>query len=126
MMEQWEEFKGGPNGSRKDRLYVSLNHKGQFLLSRSVLAALGSPAAVVLSFERRNAKIGIRAASPTLTNAFPVKRRNQAHSRMVLASPFCRNYGIRVAGTVAFNHVEIGRDGIIVLELDKTTRVSRT
>jgi len=125
MMEQWEEFTGGPPGPRDGRMHVSLNFKGQFLLNRQALDALGSPEAVVLYFEKRNSRIGIRAASPTLKNAFPVKPRSLAHSRLVQASTFCRNYGIKVAGTVAFTNVEFDREGMMVLDLDKTMRVSR-
>ena len=44
---------------------------------------------------------------------------------MVYASPFCRNYGIRVSGTVAFNGIEVDNDGLMILDLNKTSRVSR-
>jgi hypothetical protein len=44
---------------------------------------------------------------------------------MVHASPFCRNYGIRVSGTVSFVDIELNNDGLLILDLNKTTRVSR-
>ncbi len=125
MIDQWEEFKGGPTGKPGERMHVSLNSKGLILLNRKAFEALGEPRAVILSFERRNSKIGIRSASPALSNAFPVKPRPEAHSRIVHASPFCRNYGIRVSGTVAFAGVSIDSDGMLVLDLDKTMRVGR-
>lgn len=125
MMEQWEEFTGGPPEARGARMHVSLNHKGQFLLNKVVLEALGTPAAVVFLYERRNSRIGIRAANPTLKNAFPLKSRRKERSAMVFASTFCRNYGIKVTGTIGFTNIEFDREGMMVLDLDKTTRVSR-
>ncbi|MGH9947810.1 MAG: hypothetical protein ACRD6X_11470 [Pyrinomonadaceae bacterium] len=66
-----------------------------------------------------------RRSVPLDKGAFPLKRRPKAHSKMIHASPFCRNYGIRGSGTVAFNGIEIENDGLIILDLNKTTRVSR-
>ena len=125
MLEEWEEFQAGPTPPRAERLHVSLNGKGQILLNKNAVEALGTPEAVILMFEKRNSKIGIRPANAHLSNAFPLKPRPSAHSRMIHASPFCRNYGIRVTGTVAFNNIDIDREGMMTLDLAKTSRVSR-
>ena len=125
MLDEWEEFAGGPTPPRGERLHVSLNHKGQILLNKNAVEALGAPGHVILLIEKRNSKIGIRPASAGFTNAFPLRSRLPAHSRMIMASPFCRNYGIRVTGTVAFHNIDIDRDGMMTLDLAKTSRVSR-
>ena len=125
MLEDWEEFSGGPLSLIADRIYVSVNYKGQFLLSKGAVGALGSPDAVVLLFNRWMFKIGIRACSPYATNAFPLKPRPLAHSRMIHASTFCRNYGIKPPGTIAFHGIKFEKDDILTLDLTKTSRFSR-
>jgi hypothetical protein len=44
---------------------------------------------------------------------------------MIYASPFCRNYGIKVTGTVGFNGIRVDNEGMMTLDLAKTSRVSR-
>lgn len=125
MLEDWEEFSVGPLPSKADRIYVSVNYKGQFLLSKGAIRALGEPQAVTLLFNRYLFKIGIRACSPFAPNAYPLKPRPKAHSRMIHASTFCRNYGIKAPVTIAFHGIEMDKDGILTLDLTKTSRVSR-
>lgn len=125
MLDQWEQFEAGPNQPREDRLYVSLNAKGQILLSRKAVESLGSPAAVVLMFSKVSSKIGIRAARSLDKGAFPLIGRRSARSRTIYASPFCRNYGIRVGGTVSFIGIKLDNEGVLILDLSKTARVSR-
>jgi hypothetical protein len=125
MLDQWEQFEAGPNERSDEKLYVSINGKGQILLNKKAVDCLEAPATVVLFFSKPSQKIGIRAARSIDKGAFPLKTRPLSHSRMVHASPFCRNYGIRVNGTVSFVGIKLDNDGLLVLDLNKTTRVSR-
>ncbi len=125
MIDHWEEFAGGPGKKAGAGLHVSLNQKGQIFVNKKVLDAIGSPAAVVLSFDKVNSRIGVKAANPSAENAFPLKPRNDAASRMILASTFCRNYGIRVNGTVAFQGIKIDNNKFLMLDLKRTAKVSR-
>ncbi len=125
MIDQWEEFTGGPAQPAEKRLHVSLNAKGQFLLNKNVLDALGNPEAVRLFFSERTNRIGIRAAEAFTPHAFPVRPRALAHSRLIHASPFCRNHGLKVKCTVAFNRIEINDEAMLILDLAHTSRVSR-
>ena len=125
MLDQWEVFTAGPTKPKEDRLYLSLNHKGQILINRRALEAIGSPEAVELLFSKPTSKIGIRRVSPKMTSAFPLKDRPDSYAKMIHASPFCRSYNIKVKGTVAFNHVELDNDAMLILDLANTSRVSR-
>ncbi|MFT3742719.1 MAG: hypothetical protein QM785_00360 [Pyrinomonadaceae bacterium] len=125
MIDQWEEFTGGAAQPKEKRLHVSLNTKGQFLLNKNVLDALGNPEAVRLFFSETTKRIGIQAAEAITPHAFPVRPRVLAHSRMIHASPFCRNYGLKVKGTIAFNRIEINNEAMLILDLAHTSRVSR-
>lgn len=125
MLDKWEEFKAGPAQKPGKRLYVSLNHKGQFLLNHNVLKAMGEPAAMVLYFAKNSSKIGMRAASKIMPQAFPVLPRAAARSKMIQASSFCRHHGIKVKGTVSFTRLDIDNDGMLILNLENMYRVSR-
>ena len=125
MLDQWEQFEGGPNERPDEKLYVSINSKGQILLNKKAVESLDTPAAVILFFSKPSSKIGVRAARSIDRGAFPLKPRPKSHSRMIHASPFCRNYGIRVNGTVSFVGIEMNNDGLLILDLNKTIRVSR-
>ncbi|MEQ1603472.1 MAG: hypothetical protein ABL999_01235 [Pyrinomonadaceae bacterium] len=125
MLDQWEVFTAGPTKPREDRLYLSLNSKGQIFINRHAVEALGSPQAVELLFSKPTTRIGIRRVAPHETSAFPLKERPDGQAKMIHASPFCRNHGIRVTGTVAFNHVELNEDAMLILDLTDTSRVSR-
>ena len=125
MLDQWEQFEAGPNDRSEEKLYVSINRKGQILLNKKAVECLEAPPVLVLFFIKPSQKIGIRAARPIDKGAFPLKTRPRSHSRMIHASPFCRNYGIRVGGTVSFVGIKLDNDGLLILDLNKTTRVSR-
>ena len=125
MLDQWEVFTAGPTKPGEDRLYLSINQKGQIFINRRAVEALGSPEAVELLFSKPTTKIGIRRVSPKMTNAFPLKDRPDGNAKMIQASPFCRNHGIKVQGTVAFNQVELNEDAMLILDLTNTSRVSR-
>ncbi|MBK9214018.1 MAG: hypothetical protein IPM59_00215 [Chloracidobacterium sp.] len=125
MIDHWEEFEGGPGQKAGAGLHVSLNRKGQIFVNKNVLDAIGGPEAVVLLFDKVNSRIGIRPVRAAAPNAFPLKPRNAAASRMIQASTFCRNYGIRVEGTVAFQGIKIDNQGLLMLDLRRTSRVSR-
>ena len=126
MLDQWEVFTAGPTKPKEDRLYLSLNQKGQIFINRNAVEALGSPETVELLFSRPTTRIGIRRVSPKESSAFPLKDRPDGQAKMIFASPFCRNHNIRVKGTVAFNHVELDDDAMIILDLADTSRVSRS
>jgi len=95
------------------------------LLNRVAFEALKQPQAVKLMFDRNNQIIGLKAAEPSLPNSFAVKPKDKWHNRIVSASPFCKHYGISIERTMLFNEVEIDNDGVMTLELRKTTAIGR-
>lgn len=125
MIERWAEFQGSPNRVEKDELRVTLNARGTLLMNGKTYEAMNMPAAVQLLFDENNSIIGLRAADPRLHNAFPVKQKDKQTNRLVHASPFCKHHGIRVLRTVLFNNVDMTNDGILKLELTKTTSIGR-
>ena len=125
MIEEWEEFEGGPKLPVEERLHVTLNFKGVIFFNRVAYEALGKPESAVLLFEKRNSKIGIRPANAVSRKTFPLMQQRRLHSRIIRAASYCQNYGIRVQGTVAFHDIDIDSDGMMKLDLGKTWRVRR-
>ena len=125
MIERWTEFQGGPNRVDRDGLRVTLNSRGTLLLNGRTYEAMNTPSAVQLLFDENNSIIGLRAADPRLHNAFPVKQKDNQTNRLVHASPFCKHWGIKVKRTVLFNNVDMTNEGVLKLELNKTTSIGR-
>lgn len=122
MAEYWERFRGGATKPRRDRVHVTLSDKGVLLMNRKVFDMLGSPKAAVLLFNRSDCRIGISPAHPQLADAFPVKEKTNYW--IINAAPFCRHFGISMDKTEAFVEPDLGKDGILRLNLSNTVSVS--
>ena len=55
-------------------------------------AALDTPGAVALLFDENNGVIGLKPIDPRRQNAFPVKKKDKHHNRIIHASPFCKHF----------------------------------
>jgi hypothetical protein len=125
MIKHFTEFQGQPNRSDRDQPRVTLNARGVFLLNKKAYDAMEQPGAVTLLFDENNKVIGLRPADPRLKNAFSVKQKDKWNNRTINASPFCKHFGIRVQRTVLFNEVDLTDDGVLLLELTKTTSIGQ-
>jgi hypothetical protein len=125
MIKHWNEFQGSPNRVDKDNPRVTLNHRGVILLNRKAFEAMETPAAVTLLFDENNNIIGLKPADIRRQNAFPITQKDKWHNRTVRASPFLKHHNIRIDRTVLFNEVDIDNDGVLKLELTKTTAIGR-
>jgi len=125
MTRNWTVFKGRSNISEKSEIYASINERNVVLINSAAFRALKAPEAVELCFDRANGVIGLRGVSKDAENAFPVKPKLKSHY-VISISPFCKHFNIRVAGTMKFPEAELDENGLLILELTKTLRVSRT
>ena len=125
MIKHWTEFEGSPNRVDKDQPRVTLNSRGVILLNRQAFEAMDTPPAVTLLFDENNNIIGLKPADIRRQNAFPIKQKDKWHNRTVHASPFCKHFNIRVERTVLFNEVDVDNEGVLKLELQKTTAIGR-
>ena len=123
MVEQWEEFKIGPKDLETD-LHVTLSRKGEILVGARACERFGNPEAVVFLFDKLNSKIGLLPAHKRVENAYPLTVKNVKYKhRVIHASRFCRNYGIKTDRRIAFTDVSINEEGIMVLDLKTTTAI---
>ena len=122
----WEKFLGGPIKLPKDRLHASISRHSVIAINARVFQMIGKPEAVALYFNRREQKIGVKAASPRFHEAFPIKKYGGTDTtRYVNAASFCSHYGISITETHKFNRPEMAADGMLVLNLNDTTVVKR-
>ena len=127
MKGRLEKFMGGPTQSMHDRIHVTINAQNVIGINNNCYKRLGKPPAVYLWFSREDDLIAIEPVHSHRTPAaFPVKPKSTAGWR-VNASPFCKNYNIRVDATERFTSPEF-RDGKLWLKLAETvtTRVFRS
>lgn len=125
MISHWEEFQSGPTLPLDKRMNVTLSPKNIFYLNGNICDKLGNPEAVRLLFDKVNSLIGIDPAPASLPNAFPLKSKLGTKSRQIIATTFCKHYGIKVDNTTAFINTEIDENGVLRLDLKATTIVRR-
>ncbi|MBK8465181.1 MAG: hypothetical protein IPL32_05065 [Chloracidobacterium sp.] len=94
-------------------------------MNKVAYEGLGSPAAVKLMYEENRRVIGLKPGDPQHTNSFPVKQKGKHNLRTVHMSPFCRNFGFDIRRTVLFHAIEIDREGMMRLELNKTVIIGK-
>ena len=126
MARRWQEYQFVWGGNNDDRIYVTLNARGNIYLSRRALEELNSPEAVVLLFDPADKTIGIRRAAAERRNAHRLKVKDaRGRGKLVYAAEFLRHYGVNVGGTLLFEKPELDDDGILVLELSKTRVIKK-
>jgi hypothetical protein len=120
------EYTGRPNRTSAELPRVTLNDRGQISLNRYAFRELGEPSAVKLYFDGNNRVIGLRPADVRHSNSFPIRPKNQHRTRRILASPFCRHFGILVTGSILFTDVEVDtRTKLMRLDLRTAVKVTR-
>jgi len=119
MEQQWEEFTQKAN-YRAEKLRISLNSRGQFMLNQKAVDSLGSPEAVVFLYDRTSRNIGIKPSRPEVEHSYELKKQGNSQSYSIRAKSFCSYYDIDIGDTVVFNEVEV-EDDLIVLNLNNVT-----
>jgi len=125
MSERWMEFQGGPCRARQGEPRVTLSNRGVMLLNKTAYEVLGMPAAVKLLYDEDRRVIGLAPQDIRRPNAFPVRQKDKYYNRVINTNSFCRHFGIDVRRTVLFNEIDIDRDGMMKLELNRTITVGK-
>ena len=125
MIERWTEFQGRPNGAGGDEARVTLSSRGVVHLNKHAFEALGTPVAVKLMYDEDRRVIGLMPHDAKHANAFPVKQKDKWSNRVIHIAAFCLHFGIDIRRTVLFNEIDIGRDGMMRLDLNRTQTVGK-
>ena len=124
MSRQWTVFTPTIGRVGRDRMHITVNARGVFLLNGKAFEALGSPEAAVLLYDERYSVIGVRPAPAHHENAIPFAKKGKNAHRLIYASAFFHRFGLKVPNTQAFYAPEIDGEGILELDLNKVADVT--
>ena len=125
MISHFKKFEGSPNGKSKEKARITLSPRRFFSLNAYAYRKIGAPCAVELYFDDHERKIGMLACDPHKRNAFQVRKEKGKPYHIVYAGAFCQHFSIKNTRTVLFYEADITKDGMLVLDMKKTTIVGR-
>ena len=92
--------------SRRDRIYVSLNKRGEIVLNDTAWRHIGRPYNATLLFDAANGQLGVKAPVPADRFFFPVRRYGRGgRNRIIRAKRMMDQFGIEISGTLVFDGV---------------------
>jgi len=114
---QWEEFKETAARRMPERLYATLNARGDFVVNLKTYIRMNEPEAVVLMYDRDTRTIGVRPSRLDVPNGILVHTRHARYSRVFRSRKFLAAHGIEIDRTVQFPTAQIDTDGVLILNL---------
>ena len=123
MRPEWREIPRDNVKGQWAALYVTLNRKGNIVMSRVSYQRLGEPKAFLVLYDPVNNRIGLKPTSPSFRNAYPASPSGSRGGKMVRAYRLLQEAGIVIPDTLQFHDPEIDQDGILILDL-RTARIS--
>ena len=123
MRADWQEIPRGDIMPQYAGIYVTMNPKGDIVLSRVTYEMLDSPPAFVILYDKVNNRIGLRPAALATKNAYPARVSNKAGAKKVRGHRLTREHRIDLPHTVQFYDADIDEDGMLVLDL-RTAKIS--
>lgn len=92
--------------SRRDRIYVSLNKRGEIVLNDTAWRNIGRPYNVTLLYNAANGQIAVKSPVPADRFFFPVRRYGRGgRNRIIRAKRMMDQFGIKIGGTLVFEGV---------------------
>lgn len=125
MIDQLQRFEGSANRRYSDQVRITLSPRKYFAMNRIAYKALGSPLAVEFYFDEHSKKIGLRRCDPANKFAFRVKQEKGKEHYLIYAGAFCTHFAISTKRTVLFESPEQKPDHMLIVDMSKTTRISR-
>ncbi|MEQ1922709.1 MAG: hypothetical protein ABL952_09390 [Pyrinomonadaceae bacterium] len=120
----WVKFKGIEKVRGFNRHHITINHNGQIHIGRQMHVDLGRPKSVTLYFEPLLNKIAVEPANPKNPGSIPLIAKTFG-AYYIPGSQFIRQNRIHIAGTESFLKPELNHNGILILDLNETIRVTR-
>ena len=121
----WKEIPKDPKKGRWVGMYVTLNPKGEIVLSRRTWEKSGCALAYQIFFDQANQRIGLKPSTPNSRGAYLAGPRGRHGGRRILAFPVMAECGIILKHTVQFPEVEIDIDGLLILDL-RTAAINKS
>ena len=122
MKADWQEVPRGDVMPQYAGIYVTMNPKGDIVMSRVTYEMLDAPPAFVILYDKANSRIGLRPAALATKNAYPV-RVQKSGAKMLRGHRLTREHRIDLPHTVRFYDADINEDGTLILPL-RTAKIS--
>lgn len=123
MRANWTEVPKDRYVGQWAALYVTLNKRGEIIMSRKTYEWMGAPKAFVVMFDSTNNRIGLKPAVETTRNARRVGPRGRHGGKRIICYRLMAEHRIALPETMQFTDITIDEDGIIVLDL-RTAKIS--
>ncbi|MEJ7624592.1 MAG: hypothetical protein WKF34_11430 [Pyrinomonadaceae bacterium] len=122
MNRDWQIAERRPERPEAERLYVSLNRRGEIVLNDAAYDAIDRTFNVTLLYNARARHIGVKRPVRSDVHYFPVRGYGRGRrSHIVRAARMLAQFGIRIEQTVIFQNVEIDyykHEPMLVLRMD--------
>ena len=128
MKRHWETFEGKQNmRTLASEPRVTLGSKGTFYMNGSAYDALQQPAAAVeMLYDGNERIIGLKPVDLRKRNAFLIKPHGKTGNyKRISASAFCTHFRLKFPRTILFNEIDLDPDGVLILDINKTTTIGR-
>jgi hypothetical protein len=122
MRPNWKELPVGDVVGQWAAHYVTLNQKGQIVMSKMTYRRAGTPEAFNILFDDVNNRIGLKPTRLSMKNAYRVAPCGRHGGKMIRAYRLLTEYSIDLPATVQFQNIEFD-DDVMVLDL-RTAKVS--
>ena len=120
-MPVFEVFTGRAYPAGEEEV-ITIHRRGLLSVNRAAHIALGEPEAVELLYDWNERVMGLRAVSPEVQHAYPVRRQRATSSLLVSGRAFTTCYGIptetarryqaRMLGDVLAEHISVIDDRV--------------
>ena len=117
---QWDEFKETAPRRLYEKLYATINPRGDFVVSLKTYIRMNEPEAVVLLYDSDTRTIGVRPSRLNVPNAITVHVRHARYNRVFRSRKFLAKHNIQIKQTVQFPTAEIDTDGVLILNLKES------
>ena len=104
---------------------ITLSPNRTLEMNAHAYRSFGEPRAVELLLDGNRNLIGLKPCDPHKKNAFEFKRRVKDSRARISIGAFLTHFKIKPERTVLFEEIDLDADGTIILDMKKTTGVSR-
>jgi len=116
----WREFTQTAARRFPERLYATVNPRGEFVINLQTYIKLNEPEAVVLLYDPNTRTIGMKPSRLNVPNAVQVHVRHERYNRVIRCRPFLQENSIKIDRTIQFPTAVIDRTGILLLNLKES------
>jgi len=125
MRSIWKEVPSDPRAGKWAGMYVTMNPRGEIVMTKRTWEKTGSPEAYQIFFDDANQRIGLKPTTPNSRGSYLAGERGRHGSRRIMAYRLIVECRLVFRHTLQFPLAEIDPDGILILDL-RTATINKT